>query len=230
MDLLDELGYGYRFVSNTTSKCRRTLAKVLGGMGFEISEDHILTPAIAAAQKIRSRKEKRCFLLTRSDVGKDFQDAGVPLVEEGMEADYVVVGDAETEFTFDRLNRAFRLVMAGAKIIALEKDRYWMGCDGLCLSAGPLVCALEYATGTSAEVVGKPSPDFFGMALAELGISAYEGAMIGDDISSDVVGAQNAGMMGILVKTGKYSEETVKRSMVVPDLILDSIAELRSQL
>ncbi|HPE63595.1 MAG TPA: TIGR01458 family HAD-type hydrolase [Methanothrix sp.] len=228
--LLDELGYGYRFVSNTTSKCRRTLANFLGGMGFEIPEDHIFTPAIAAAEKIRSENENRCFLLTRPDVRKDFQDAGVPLVDEGTVADYVVVGDAETEFTFERLNMAFRLVMAGAKIIALEKDRYWMGSDGLCLSAGPFVCALEYATGTPADVVGKPSSDFFERGLAELGVSAYEAAMIGDDINSDVGGAQNAGMMGILVKTGKYREDTVKRSKVVPDLILESIAGLRSHL
>jgi len=142
----------------------------------------------------------------------------------------VVVGDAEDGFTYDRLNRAFRLVMEGARIIALEKDRYWMGADGLCLSAGPFVAALEYATGAVAEVVGKPSSDFFEIALAGMGASAQETAMIGDDINTDVGGAKNLGMMGILVRTGKYREDLLDRSSVIPDLILESISELREHL
>ncbi len=226
--MLEEKGYRYRFVSNTTSKCRSILARFLGEMGFEIPEDHIFTPAIAAAERIRSEKDNKCFLLTREDIRRDFEEAGVPLAEE--EVDFVVVGDAETDFTFDRLNRAFRLVMDGAEIIALEKDRYWMGADGLYLSAGPFVCALEYATGTLAEVVGKPSPDFFEMALAELRALPDETAMIGDDINTDVGGAQNMDMIGILVKTGKYREEVVEYSNIIPDLILESIAELRAHL
>lgn len=226
--LLEEKGYRYRFVSNTTSKCRATLSKFLSGMGFEIPEEYIFTPAIAAAERIRSEKDNRCFLLTRPDVRKDFEEAGVPLAED--EVDFVVVGDAERDFTFDRMNRAFRLVMDGAEIIALEKDRYWMGADGLCLSAGPFVYALEYATGTRAEVVGKPSPDFFGMALGVLRASPCEAAMIGDDIATDVGGAQNADMMGILVRTGKYREDVAEYSNIIPDLTLKSIAELKNHI
>jgi HAD superfamily hydrolase (TIGR01458 family) len=226
--LLEEKGYRYRFVSNTTSKCRATLSRFLGEMGFEIPEEQIFTPAIAAAERIRAEKDNRCYLLTRPDVRRDFEEAGIPLAEDDV--DFVVVGDAEMEFTFDRLNRAFRLVMDGAEIIALEKDRYWMGADGLCLSAGPFVCALEYATATLAEVVGKPSPDFFYMALREIQASPDETAMIGDDIDTDVGGAQNADMMGILVRTGKYREEVVEYSNIIPDLILESIEELRSHI
>ena len=226
--LLEEKGYRYRFVSNTTSKCRATLSRFLGEMGFEIPEEHIFTPAIAAAERIRAVKDNRCFLLTRPDVRRDFEEAGIPLVEDDV--DFVVVGDAEMDFTFDRLNRAFRLVMDGAEIIALEKDRDWMGAGGLCLSAGPFVSALEYATATLAEVVGKPSPDFFFMALREIRASPDETAMIGDDIDTDVGGAQNADMMGILVRTGKYREEVAEYSNIIPDLILESIAELRSHI
>ena len=225
--LLEEKGYRYRFVSNTTSKCRATLSRFLGEMGFEIPEESIFTPAIAAAERIRAEKDNRCYLLTRPDVRRDFEEAGIPLVEDDV--DFVVVGDAETDFTFDRLNRAFRLV-DGAEIIALEKDRYWMGAGGLCLSAGPFVSALEYATATLAEVVGKPSPDFFDMALREIRASPDETAMIGDDIDTDVGGAQNADMMGILVRTGKYREEVAEYSNIIPDLILESIAELRSHI
>ena len=226
--MLEEKGYRYRFVSNTTSKSRRSLAEFLGDMGFMIPPDRIFTPGIAAAGRIGSEGEKRCFLITTPDLQREFEEAGIAIVEE--EAEYVVVGDAEDGFTYDRLKRAFRLVMEGARIIALEKDRYWMGADGLSLSAGPFVAALEYATGAVAEVVGKPSRNFFEIALAGMGASAEETAMIGDDINTDVGGAKSLGMMGILVRTGKYRRELVDRSQVIPDLIIGSISELGEHL
>jgi len=210
VEMLEEKGYRYRFVSNTTSKSRRRLAEFLEEMGFSISERRIFTPGIAAAERIRSEKDKRCFLLTRPDLQEEFDQAGIPIADD--EAEYVVVGDAEDGFTFERLNRAFRLVMAGARIMALEKDRYWMGASGLSLSAGPFVAALEYATGAVAEVVGKST------------------AMIGDDIITDVAGAKKLEMMGILVKTGKYREDLADHSTVVPDMIIESISELREHI
>jgi ribonucleotide monophosphatase NagD (HAD superfamily) len=54
--------------------------------------------------------------------------------------------------------------------------------------------------------------------------------MIGDDIDSDVGGGQNAGLLGILVKTGKYRESYVAESDVQPDAVIDSFADLPSQL
>ena len=79
------------------------------------------------------------------------------------------MGDAGDNFNYDTMNQVFRQVQEGAGIIALEKDRYWMGSDGLMLSAGPFVRGIEYATGKTATLMGKPSPDFFGMALRDYG-------------------------------------------------------------
>jgi len=74
--------------------------------------------------------------------------------------------------------------------------------------------------------MGKPSPEFFNLALKDMGVGPRETAMIGDDILTDVLGAQNMGMKGILVETGKYREDQAKESGVTPDLVLRSIAEL----
>ena len=82
--------------------------------------------------------------------------------------------------------------MAGAELIALEKDRYWMDRDGLSLSAGPFVSALEFATGKHAVVMGKPSRSFFELALMDMDLRPEEVAMIGDDIFTDIAGAQQA--------------------------------------
>jgi HAD superfamily hydrolase (TIGR01458 family) len=104
----------------------------------------------------------------------------------------------------------------------LQKNRYWRTETGLSLDAGPFVAALEYATGKSATIVGKPERDFFRLALEDLGLGPHQVAMVGDDAEADVAGAQAAGLRGILVKTGKYRPEAEG----TPDLVLESVAGL----
>ena len=226
--LMDDLGYNYRFVSNSTRRCRSSVAERMKGFGYDVLPEHIFTPPLAAIQRMNRSGKKRCYLLTTGDVHLEFRDAGISISDEDV--DFVVVGDAGRDFTFDRLNKALRLIIEGAQILALEQDRYWQESDGLVLSTGPYVAALEYATGKKAELMGKPSPEFFQMALKDMGSLPDQAAMIGDDILTDVAGAQKLGMRGILVKTGKYREDLAKNSGVKPDLVLESLAELEKHL
>ncbi len=221
---MEEQGYGYRFVSNSTRRARDSVAKRLQGLGYNIDARQIYTPPLAAIEHIKNSGKDRCFLLTTGDVHRDFEQAGICISEDDV--DYVVMGDAGDGFTFERLNQALRLILDGAEILALEMDRYWSEPQGLVLSTGPFVAALEYATGKKAHLMGKPSRNFFSLALADLGIEPKEAAMIGDDILTDVHGAQEMGMRGILVKTGKYRERAAKSSGVMPDMVLESLADL----
>ena len=117
----------------------------------------------------------------------------------------VIVGDAGGAFSYQTLNEAFRLIEAGAAFIALARNRTFKDTDGqLSLDAGPFVAALEFASRRDALLVGKPSALFYAAALADLGTSPRETVMIGDDVEADVAGAMQAGMAGILVRTGKY--------------------------
>lgn len=225
---MEELGYGYRFVSNSTRRARDSVAKRLQGLGYNVDARQIFTPPLAAIEHIKNSGKDRCFLLTTGDVHRDFEQADIRISEDDV--DYVVMGDAGDGFTFERLNHALRLVLGGAEILALEMDRYWSEPQGLVLSTGPFVAALEYATAKKAHLMGKPSRDFFQLALADLGIGPREAAMIGDDIQTDVHGAQEMGMLGILVKTGKYREETAINSAVMPDVVLESLADLARHL
>ncbi|MFA6226457.1 MAG: HAD-IA family hydrolase [Methanoregula sp.] len=115
--------------------------------------------------------------------------------------------------------------MDGAELIALEKN-HWMAHDGLSLSAGPFVQALEFASGKTAMVMGKPSKTFFDLALRDMGLRNEQVAMIGDDITTDIGGAHHAGMRSILVRTGKFLEDAVRNATVKPTHIIDSIAHL----
>jgi HAD superfamily hydrolase (TIGR01458 family) len=216
-------GFPVRFLSNSTRRSRTSVAARLRGMGFSMDEREILTPAVAAAAMLR-KEGKTAFPLTTGDTPRDLEEAGVILTED--RPDYVVVGDAGDRLTYGLLNQAMRMVLSGAEIIALEKDRTWMGADGPMLSAGPFVAALEYATGREALCIGKPSPAFFAAAVDSLGVPASGAAMIGDDIETDIGGAQRCGIRGILVRTGKFREEALARSGITPDLVIGSVADL----
>lgn len=225
IEYLHRKNYTFRFVSNTTQKCRKTIASRLSAMGFDIPEEYIFTPPLAAVAHMKKTGKLQCSLLTTGDVDRDF--AQVCAQDTNMKNDYVIVGDAGNTITYDRLNTAFRHLMEGAELIALEKDRYWMAHDGLSLSAGPFVQALEFASGKTATVMGKPSKAFFDLALNDMGLNPGQVAMIGDDITTDIGGAYHAGMKSILVRTGKFREEVLKSAMVKPTHIIDSIANLK---
>jgi HAD superfamily hydrolase (TIGR01458 family) len=224
IDFLRERGYQFRFVSNTTRKCRKTIAKHLLSMGFDIPIEYIFTPPLAAIAFLKKTGKDRCYLLTMGDVHLDFEQDR--FFNASTTADFVIIGDAGDNFTYDHLNTAFRYLMNGAELIALERDRYWMAPGGLCLSAGPFVQALEFATGKKATIIGKPSRTFFDLAISDMGLRADQVAMIGDDIITDIGGARETGMQGILVRTGKYRKEAGDAADIKPGYIIDSIAQL----
>lgn len=216
-----ERGIPRRYLTNTTRLSRRGIAELLGRMGFPIGEEEIFTAPLAAVGWLESRGIRRVALYVPEAAREDF--AGLEVVTDAPEA--VVVGDLGEGWTFDRLNGAFRHLLGGAALVALQKNRYWRREDGLTLDAGPFVSALEYASGREAVVVGKPSTEFFRLAAERLGTRPEQVTVIGDDVEADVAGAQAAGMRGVLVRTGKYRPDVLARSGVRPDQVADSLAE-----
>jgi len=137
-----------------------------------------------------------------------------------------VLGDLGDGFTAEVLNDAFRLLMDGAELVALQHNRYWRRADSIVLDVGAYSAALEYASSRDAVVVGKPAPAFFAAALADLGADAEVTVMVGDDVDADVGGALAAGLRGILVRTGKYRSDALEASGVAPTAIVDSIRDV----
>lgn len=224
LEWLRDEGIPFRCLTNTTRRSRRAIAARLNGFGFAVPEAWCYTPALAAVRRLGEEGVASCHLIATGDIHLDFEEAGIRLASGA--APYVVVGDAGDRWTYGGMNLAFRLLVGGARLLALERDRYWRDTDGLALSAGPFVAALEYAAGVTAEVVGKPSTAFFRLALADLGVPAERAVMGGDDIATDIGGAQAAGLGTLLVLTGKYRPDTLAASPVVPDRVLGSIADL----
>lgn len=227
LEWLTREGYRTCFVSNTTTVACATLVQRLQEIGLPIVEENLVTAPVATANFLRQHYPgKRCWVLTKGDTTADF--VGIELVE--ADADVVVIGGAEELLSYEQMNRAFRMLMNGAVLLAMHTNLYWRTSQGLQLDSGPFVRALEVATGQQAMVLGKPHPAFFEQALLTIGIAPQEAVMVGDDIENDVGAAQRVGMRGVLVCTGKHQADSPLLRTVHPDAILPSIAELPSYL
>jgi phospholysine phosphohistidine inorganic pyrophosphate phosphatase len=223
---LREAGLPLRFVTNMTCRPRHDVLEQLRALGVEATMEELFTTTSAATAWLKQRDIRRIAPCVADATKEDF--AEFTFDEEKPQA--VVVGDLGSDWTHDNLNAAFRQLLDGAELVALQKGRYWISEQGLTLDAGAWIAALEYAASVSAHVVGKPNREFFEAAVASMGLSIDAVAMVGDDVFNDVDGAQRAGAKGILVRTGKFRRDALDRSGVKPDLIVDSLAILPEEL
>jgi len=232
LEAIRSFGLPILFATNMTRQPRRVLLEKLAAMGLPLVAEDVYTAPIAGCAWLEEQGFRRvlsCFApATLEDLpGFEFVDprdatAAPPF---GKPVDAVLIGDLGNQWSYSILNAAFRHVMAGAALVAIQRNLYWRDTDGLSLDAGPFIVALESAASVQATVVGKPSRAFFRGAAALLGFPLSEIAMVGDDITSDVGGAQEAGATGVLVQTGKFREGDLA-GPVRPDAVLDSIASL----
>jgi HAD superfamily hydrolase (TIGR01458 family) len=229
LERLRREGTPFRLVTNTTSRSRAMLVERLRGYGFRVLSEEVFSATLAGAalaRKLGFRAMAPFLPAPALDDLVGFELVGGVSGRPGT-PDAVILGDLGEGWSYAVLQEAFQYVMGGAAIIALSRDRYWQRGDGLALDAGPFVRALEYATGAEATVAGKPSPAFYAAALASIGLEVTARAvMVGDDLWSDVEGAQRAGLQGWLVRTGKFREDTLRDSGITPNRVLPSVAAL----
>ncbi len=197
VDALRRKGLAVRFVTNVTRQPAKAILRRLTGMGIEIGDGELIT-APRAARAYLLKHELSPYLLIHPALMPEFAD----LVTDSPNA--VLLGDAGDDFNYANLNRAFRLLIEGADLLAMGNNHYFRENGGLSLDIGPFVAALEYASGEEAVILGKPSGDFFKAAVEDMGLDPGQTVMVGDDALADVDGALKAGIKGILVRTGKY--------------------------
>ncbi len=211
-----------RLLTNTTSKSRRNVVEQLRRLGFEVTAEEVRTPAAAAVQHCLDHGYESVRMLVSERLLEDLSPLQ-PLPEGEGRPHAVILGDLGERFTPEVLNGAFRDIMDGAHLVALQHNRYWRRSDGLALDVGAYAAALEYASAREGVTVGKPSPEFFLSAMADMGCE--RAVMIGDDVEADVAGAMAAGLAGVLVRTGKYRADALT-TRVSPSAVVDSIAEV----
>lgn len=215
---LAENNVSVRYITNTTRSTRSSIVEKLAAMNFNILEKELFTAPIAAKNHI-VESNLNPYLLIHPNLLTEFSEFA------HSDFDSVLLGDAGNGFTYEALNKAFRIIIEGAPLFAMGDNRYFKESDGLSLDAGAFVHALEYSAGVKATILGKPAKEFFLQAIKDFNCSADQVVMVGDDVEADVLGSISAGLQSILVQTGKYrstDDELLENS---PARIANNIVE-----
>jgi HAD superfamily hydrolase (TIGR01450 family) len=145
------------------------------------------------------------------------------LVDDPDQAEVVVTG-LDREFNYDKLTRATRALLAGARFLASNTDGSFPDVDGIVPGAGAISAALEKASGVTPEVAGKPQPALFNSAAARLPDGPL--LMIGDRVDTDIHGAAALGWDTALVLTGVSDAAAAASADPAPTWIADDLAML----
>lgn len=222
--LLDR-GIPFTFLTNNSQRTRRDVATKLQRFGLEeISESHVFTCAMATARFLaRQKPNGTAFVIGEGGILTALHRNGYSIVDK--DPDYVVVGEGRT-VNFEMVEAALGMILKGAKLVATNLDPNCPTERGTRPGCGAIVAMLEEASGVKAFSVGKPSPVMLRGARKELGLSTDETIVIGDTMSTDVLGGVQLGYKTILVLSGGTQREDLIHYAYRPDLIVDSIADL----
>jgi HAD superfamily hydrolase (TIGR01458 family) len=227
---LEERRIPYRIVTNTSLVSRASLSRWAAKLGNDVPPERFQSALSASAvYALRAFAGEPLYVLASDDARTEFdgqwllthEEAGAP----DAQAAAVIVGDSPEELSYENLNRAFRLVRNGARLIGMHRNPWWLTPEGPTMDSGAYVTALEFAASARASVIGKPARAFFSLAVDALRDDVRERgerrlrrtqiAMVGDDIRTDVLAGQRAGLRGVFVLSGKHT--------------LDDLEHLRSE-
>jgi NagD protein len=214
----------FLILTNNPLYTQRDLQHRLQRIGLAVTDDHIYTSALAAAQFLKMQMpDGTAFVIGESGLTQALHEAGYVLTDH--DPDYVVVGET-TALNFERLTQAVRLVSQGARFIATNPDPNGPGDGGLVPACGATAAFIQSATGVEPYFVGKPNALMMRSALRYLNEHSENAIMVGDRMDTDIRVGTEAGLETVLVLTGVSTRETVEKFPYRPTRIVESVAEL----
>lgn len=214
----------FAVLTNNPMHTPRDLQHRLANAGLQVPADRLYTSAMATAQFLHSQMPKgSAFAIGESGLTSALHDVGYVLTEQ--DPDYVVLGET-TNYSFERISKAVRLVAAGARFIATNPDPTGPSDKGMEPACGAMAALIEAATGVKAYFVGKPNPLMMRSALRFLGAHSENAVMVGDRMDTDIIAGVESGLETILVLTGVTREDEISRWPYRPSRVLPSVADI----
>ncbi|MDR3638920.1 MAG: HAD-IIA family hydrolase [Isosphaeraceae bacterium] len=214
----------FRFLTNNSQRTRRDVATRLQRLGIDVEEKHVYTCAMATARFLAHQKPGgTAFVIGEGGLLTALHENGYAIVDR--DPDYVVVGEGRT-ISFEMVEAALKMVLAGAKLVATNLDPNCPTESGLRPGCGSTVAMLETASGVKAFSVGKPSPVMLRGARKDLGLNTDQTVVIGDTMETDILGGVQLGFKTILVLSGGTSRDDLHDYAYRPDKIVESVADL----
>jgi NagD protein len=221
---LRERGGRFLVLTNNSIYAPRDLANRLRYLGIEVPDDAIYTSAIATARFLHSQQPNgTAYVIGEAGLTTALHDVGYVLTEH--EPEYVVLGET-TAYSFERITRGVRLILAGARFIATNPDANGPAEGGIAPATGAVAALIERATGVAPYYVGKPNPLMVRTALRTIDAHSEDTVMIGDRMDTDIIMGIESGLETILVLTGVTTAAAVARFPYQPTRVVESVADL----
>lgn len=217
-------GYPFLILTNNSIYTARDLAARLRSMGLEVDDREIWTSALATARFLADQRPGgTAYVLGEAGLSTALYEAGY--TQTDRDPDYVIIGETRT-YSFERIQRAIRLIANGARFIATNPDPTGPSAEGPVPATGAVAALISRATSVDPYYVGKPNPLMMRSALNAIDAHSEETVMIGDRMDTDIVSGLEAGMQTVLVLTGITDRDMAERFPFRPTRILDSVADL----
>ena len=221
VEWLEGNGKNYLFLTNSSERSPRELAQKLGRMGLSVGEEHFYTSALATASFLASQcSGGSVYVIGEPGLTYALYEAGFSMND--VNPDYVVFGETRS-LSYEKIERAVRLVMNGAKLIGTNSDLTGPSEGGIVPACRALISPIEMTTGKSAYFVGKPNPLMMRHALKKLGCHREEAAIIGDRMDTDIIAGIESELDTVLVLSGVTTPEVVSKFPYRPKYILRDV-------
>ncbi len=212
------------FVTNRANRTPEAVALQLNAMGIDCEPERILTSAQATAAYLGPC---RVYCLGEEGLRQALAEGGSRLVEDAPDA---VVVSYDRGLTYDKLCKAARFILAGARFVGTNPDPVITLEDGPAPETGMTLAALVAVTGRRPEIVGKPERAIIDSAVARLARRRDELVVVGDNIATDILAAQNAGLRSALILTGVSTRADLAAAAAPPTWIAEDYGELEAAL
>ncbi len=224
VDWLRGSGKRFLFLTNSSERSPAELSQKLSRLGIEVLPEHFYTSALATASFLATQKPGgSAYVIGEPGLTNAMYDAGYSM--NNVNPDYVVIGESRG-YGLESIERAVRLVLGGARLVATNPDLSGPSETGLVPACGALVAPIELTTGKKAYFIGKPNPLIMRHALRRLGATREETAIIGDRMDTDIIAGIEAEIETILVLSGVTSREEVGRFSYAPRHVLEGVFEI----
>jgi HAD superfamily hydrolase (TIGR01450 family) len=225
--VLRDEGRRVAFLSNKPLSTRADYAAKLTRLGIPATPDEVINSSIVLVRHLAALDPGApVFVIGELPLVGELRAHGFE-VRADHRVRWVVIAFDRT-FDYAKLDTALQAVRrSGARLIATNPDRTCPTEDGEIPDCAGMIAAVEAVTGQAVEaIVGKPSPIILDVALAALGVSAAECAMVGDRIETDIVMAKRRGLASVLVLSGITARDDPRIAELAPDLVLPSVKDL----
>jgi NagD protein len=227
LDFVERLragGHKFLFLTNNSQMTPRDLKHKIDQMGIAVDESAFHTSAQATADFLKQQKPGgTAYVIGGAGLTHALYSVGYTLTEQNP--DYVVVGDTRS-YDFEKIERAIRLILNGARFVATNLDLTGPSEHGIQPACGALVAPIERATGRKPYFVGKPNALMMRTALHKLGAHSAEAFAVGDRMETDIVAGYEAGMRTILVLSGVTTREMIDHYPYRPTLVFEDVGHI----